>query len=155
MQHANGSTLYQQWDPEHGPKALFSTEQGIEYIGVIEVVQNDRLATGNHIPSKAPPDRNAHALLDFFLKSFGGTCHQHILAVLIEQQDDGCIDRQQVTDAGQELIQQPSKSRWKSAASVTLCRPSSRSRAASVSARAMRSMVSRRSRSSSQLFCAR
>ena len=56
-------------------------------------------------PAKPRADRDAHPALDLLLEALGGARHE-LLGVLVEEQDGGGVDAEDVLRADQQLVEQ-------------------------------------------------
>jgi hypothetical protein len=72
---------------------------------VVDVGDVDRPAARGDTAREAASDRDPHTALDLLLEALGGARDQ-LLGILVEQQDGGGVDAQDVLRARQELVEQ-------------------------------------------------
>jgi hypothetical protein len=72
---------------------------------VVDVGDVDRPAARGDAPREAPADRDPHAALDLLLEALGGA-RDELLRIVVEEQDGGGVDAQDVLGARQQLVEQ-------------------------------------------------
>ena len=104
MQDADDLAFSQQRGTHQRPDALLQ-QDGIDDLGVIDLVNDHRAALRRDPPGEAPPHRYLHALLDLFFQPARGRRHQ-LAGLAIQQQDRGGIGLQGLFRAVDQRIQQ-------------------------------------------------
>ena len=102
VQDADDAALDEEGDAEQRLDALLAQDR-VEDVGVVDVGDGDGAAFGGDAAGEAAAERDAHALLDFFLDALGGAGVQ---GVAFEQQDRDGVDGEDVGDPLQQLLQQ-------------------------------------------------
>ena len=77
----------------------------VEDLGVIDVGDEDRGAPGGDPAGEAAPERDPNPLLDLLLDPVRGPRHELVRA-LVEQQDRGGVDAEDVDGTAQQLFEQ-------------------------------------------------
>ena len=72
---------------------------------MVDVGDVDRPAARGDAAREAPSDRDPHAALDLLLEALGGA-RDELLGVVVEEQDGGRVDAQDVLGARQQLVEQ-------------------------------------------------
>jgi hypothetical protein len=72
---------------------------------VVDVGDVDRPASRGDAAREAPADRDPHAALDLLLEALGGA-RDELLALVVEEQDGGGVDAQDVLRARQQLVEE-------------------------------------------------
>jgi hypothetical protein len=104
VQHAEDGAFDEQRHAEQRAHALHAQDR-VENLGVVDVGDVDRPAARGDAPREAPADRDPHAALDLLLETLGGACDE-LLRVVVEEQDGGGVDAQDVLGARQQLVEQ-------------------------------------------------
>ena len=102
----SGAAPDEHGDAEQRADALLAQDR-VEDVGVVDVVDHDRLALRHDAAGEAAPHRHARALLDLLLQALGSARVEH-LAVGLEHQDRRRVAAQDLGDAieqrGQQLV---------------------------------------------------
>ena len=101
---ADHPALHQQRHPQQGAQALLAQDR-VDDLGLVEVLDLNRLAGRRDAPGEAAADRDAHSPLDLLLEALGGPRHERVL-VVVEQQDGRRIRVEDRDHARQQLVEQ-------------------------------------------------
>ena len=104
VQDAEDGALDEQRHAEQRADALHPQDR-VQDVGVVDVGDEDRPASGRDASREAPAERDAHAALDLLLETLGGACDE-LAGVVVEQQDGDGVDTEDVLRAGQQLVEQ-------------------------------------------------
>ena len=104
VQDAEDGILDEQRHAEQRAHALHPQDR-VEDVGVVDVGDVDRPASGRDASREAPAERDAHTALDLLLETLGRACHE-LAGVLVEEQDGDGVDTEDVLRAGQQLAEQ-------------------------------------------------
>ncbi len=105
MEHAQQISFDDQRHPEQRVNPLLAQDR-IHDVGVIDVGDEDRHSFLGDPSCEALADGDANALLHFLFDPLGRSGHQ-LPGLTVEQQDRRGVDGKQITDAHQELVEQP------------------------------------------------
>ena len=84
----------------------FSAQDGVEHVAVIDVVDRDPMSFLRDTPGEASAERDAHALVDLVLDAPRGRGNEELTG-RIQQQHRGGVDRHQLADLVEQLVEQP------------------------------------------------
>ena len=104
VEHADHAAGLDQRHAEHALDALLAQDR-VEHVGMVDVVEHDRLGLGGDASGEAAPDRDAHALLDLLLEP-DGSAGDELVRLPVEHQHGGGVDLEHVPEPNQQLTHQ-------------------------------------------------
>ena len=100
----HGSAGQQRHAQQRGDALL--PQDGVEHVAVIDVVDRDPMPFLGDAPREAAAERDPYALVDLFLDAPGGGGDEELTGG-IQQQHRGGVDRHQLADLVEQLVEQP------------------------------------------------